>query len=312
MLGKVGESAGGMMSMLGGIGLAAGGLSAIAGAVGGLASSMVYGNAQMETYETQLGTLMGGADKAKERLAELAKFGAETPFELPELVKAEKILLGFGLTGEKAMALTGKSGEALRTVLGDVAAGTGASFEEIALNMGKMSAGATGEAISRFQEMGVVTREQLAGMGIEFAKSGELLSPLPVAMAAMAQVMGEKFGGGMAALSQTFSGQMSTLSDTFNQTKIQLMAPIFDVLKNSLAGLNALLSSAAVQDKLQEVAALISQGVSVALAVAGEWIGKVQAAFTAAMPAFQMVAAFLSDNIGPVLAGLAAIIGSVL
>src|SRR5207248_10172096 len=129
-------------------------------------------------YGTQLAVLMGGTEQAKARLGELSDFAAKTPFELPAVVKAEKVLQGFGLTGEKAMKMTGAASNDLLTIIGDVAAGTGVSFDEMALYMGKFSAGATGEAMSRFEELGIVTREQLSGMGIQFSKAGELMSPL--------------------------------------------------------------------------------------------------------------------------------------
>lgn len=224
-----------MVSGLGGIGLAAQGISAITGAISGVAQSMISGNAEMERYETQLGTLLGSSDAAKERLAELAKFGAETPFELPELVRAEKVLIGFGLQGQKAMERTGMSAEALRTVVGDVAAGVGVPFEELAVTVGKFSTGATGEAIARFQELGIVTKEELAAMGIAFDKGGSMTSPVNEALTASVKIMKEKFGGGMADLSATFEGRMSTLMDTWGQLKRTLMAPIFEALSAGLA-----------------------------------------------------------------------------
>lgn len=255
------HAVGGLTSALGALGLAGLGLKTLAQGVAGVATGMVSGNAEMETYETQLGTLLGSADKAKERLAELAKFGAETPFELPEVVRAEKVLLGFGLTGQKVVDLTGKSASEFRTLTGDIAAGTGAAFEEIALNMGKFASGATGEAISRFQEMGIATREQMTALGVQFSKSGELLSPLPIAMQAIVKISQEKFGGGMDKLSKTFGGQMSTLADNFNQAKNVVMAPIFDVLKDSVGTLNTALSGEGFQRTLRSVAELLAGAV---------------------------------------------------
>jgi hypothetical protein len=270
------KAAGGIFDMLGGVGMGVFGIKNLADGIGGVLSGMVSGNAEMERYETQLGTLMGSSDKAKDRLAELAKFGAETPFELPEIVRAEKVLLGFGLTGQKVFQMTGKTGSEFRSIVGDIAAGTGAQFEEIALNMGKFSAGATGEAISRFQEMGIATREQMAAMGVQFAKSGELLSPIPVAMAAVVKLSQEKFGGGMAKLSKTFEGQMSTLSDNFNQAKIQITAPIFDVLKEALAGVNTFLSSGTFQRGLQSVASLLAGAVKEGIAFVVDGFGRLR------------------------------------
>ncbi|MBK8260268.1 MAG: hypothetical protein IPK80_02900 [Nannocystis sp.] len=198
----------------------------------------IAANAQFETYNTQLGTLMGSTEGAKERMEELAAFGAATPFELPQLVEAEKVMLGFGLTAGKSMDLAKMSAGDMRTVIGDVAAGTGKDFAEIALTFGKFSAGATGEAISRLQELGVVTREELAAQGVEFSKSGQLMSPLPLAFETATRIAKEKFGGGMDALSNTFEGKMSTLSDTWSQIKRTMTEPLFDAAK---AGLDAFL-----------------------------------------------------------------------
>ena len=256
----------GMADALGKIGLGVFGLTTLASTIADVMSSMFAGNAEMERYETQLGVLLGGADKAKERLAELAEFGAKTPFELPEVVKAEKVLLGFGLTGQKALDMTGKSSTALRTIIGDIASGTGASFEEIALNFGKFSAGMTGDVLSRFAELGIVTREQLADMGIQFSKSGELLSPLPDAMKAITDITEGKFGGMMDKMSSTFEGQMSTLSDNFSAAKRVIMQPIFEVVRDSLGGLNTLLSSGTVQDGLAGVGDSIAGMISGAIA----------------------------------------------
>lgn len=226
-----------MTTGLGKLGLAGMGLGVIKSGIEGIAGAamgLTAGNAEFERYETQLTTLMGSSDAAKQRLAELAEFGAKTPFELPEIARAEKVLLGFGLAGEKALALSGKSAEDLRTVIGDVAAGTGVAFEEVALTFGKFSSGATGEAIARLQELGVVTKEQMAEVGIQFSKSGELLSPLPEAFKAATDIAAEKFGGGMDALSNTFEGKLSTLSDAWGELKRTMMAPVFDVAKAAL------------------------------------------------------------------------------
>lgn len=298
------RAVGSFIDALGRIGLAGMGLATIAQSIAGVATSMVSGNAEMETYETQLTTLLGSADLAKERLAELAKFGAETPFELPEVVRAEKVLVGFGLTGKKAFEVTGKSAGDFRTIVGDIAAGTGSSFEEIALNMGKFSAGATGEAISRFQELGIATREQMAAMGVQFSKSGELLSPIPQAMQAVVQIAQSKFGGGMDKLSKTFAGQMSTLSDNLNQAKIAIMQPIFEVLKDSAGRLNDVLGSAGFQTILTTVAATLAGVVKAGLDLAGRgfvFLQSVAERLTAAFNAFRPTAERVLGIVGSLL-----------
>ena len=110
-------------------GAVTGAMSSLTNAVGGLASGMVAGNAEFERYEVQLGVLLGGAQAAKDKMAELAQFAQSTPFELPEVVRAEKILQGFGLASDAAAKAFGFSASQIRTIAGDVAAGAGASLE---------------------------------------------------------------------------------------------------------------------------------------------------------------------------------------
>ena len=139
---------------------------------------MVAGNVEMEKYQTQMGVLLKGTDsfavgvgRAKTRMAELAKFAAETPMTLPEIVQAEKVMLGFGESTTKALAAAKTDLSGWRTMIGDVAAGTGQSFGEIAGYFGRLSSGATGEFFQRMTELGVVTRSSLKEMGIQFSKS---------------------------------------------------------------------------------------------------------------------------------------------
>lgn len=278
--GSAGGMASGITSAMSGLALAGGavsGLIAMGSAVAGAAQSMIGGNAAMETYQTQLTTLMGSSDAAKDRIAQLAKIGAETPFELTELVKAEKIMMGFGLNTEKTMQLSGRSLDQYRTAIGDMAAATGAPLDEVTLLWSKFGSGATGEAISRLQELGIVTREQMAEMGIQFSKSGELTSPIPEAMKVAMDLAEKKMGGGMKALSSTFEGQMSTLSDNFNQAKVILMQPIFEVLKSGLTSLNEALSgeqfTAFVKSVAEQGAAFISTAIEIGSALASIFSG---------------------------------------
>lgn len=229
-------------------------LSSLGRAIGELASEMISSNAQFEQYTTQFTVLLGSVDAAHERMAELAQFGATTPFDLPGVVEADRILQGFGLHAEDVAEQFGFSGEVIRRIAGDVAAGTGSSFQEMAMLIGRFSSGATGEALMRMAELGIGTRAQLAEMGIEFSKSGELLSPLPEAMQAVLTLMNEKYGGLMEAQSLTFEGMSSNLRDWMGQTIRQVGAPIFDILKDKLVDLLAFLNSPETQAGIENLA----------------------------------------------------------
>ena len=69
-------------------------------------------------------------------------------------------------------------------------------------------------------------------MGLEFSKSGELISPLDKSMTVLLQAMKTKFGGMMDAQSQTFEGMMSNLKDWFGQAQRLAGEPLFNALKD--------------------------------------------------------------------------------
>src|SRR5689334_12204776 len=72
------------------------GFDMLTSSVGGLIGSMVNGNGEFERYNSQFTTLLGSASAAKTRMDDLAKFAATTPFELPDVVKADMALQNFG------------------------------------------------------------------------------------------------------------------------------------------------------------------------------------------------------------------------
>lgn len=249
----------------GGLNLLLGGLSRLGSAVTGAVGEMISSNAQFEQYNTRFEVLLGSVDEAKARMNDLAKFGATTPFDLPGVVEADLVLQGFGLHSEEAAQKFGFTGEEIRTIAGDIASGTGKSFQEMALLIGKFSSGATGEAISRMQELGIATREQLAGMGLEFSKSGQLMSPLPEAMNVVLSLMQDKYGGLMDAQSRTFDGMMSNLRDWVGNTLRVIGQPIFETLKDKLGVLLEFLNSPEVQTGITSVANALAEGLGAAL-----------------------------------------------
>lgn len=297
-------------------GAVVGGLTAAKDALFGLANGAIAGNAEFERYNTQFGVLLGSAEAAKERIAELTQFSASTPFELPQVVQADKILTGFGLTSDEAAKRFGFNATQIRTIAGDVAAGTGASFQDMALLLGKFSSGATGEAISRMQEMGIVTREQLAQMGLQFSKSGELLSPIDEAMGGVLGAMETKFGGMMDAQSKTFEGMVSNLEDWKSNTIRTLGEPIFEVVKEHLGGLLTYLGSPEVQGGLTKVGEFLGGAVSTGIQAVQNLSGFIQqnwpliqsvteTAFGAARQVMDSVSGFINQTLLPAIADIA-------
>lgn len=212
-----------------------GALAGIAAAVGGVIGlnaaiqQSVRFNAQLEQQGVAFKTLLGNAEAASRRMQELARFAAQTPFELPEIVQASKVLQS--LTNG-ALA----SGEGLRLV-GDAAAATGRPLEEVAMWVGRLYAGLqsgtpVGEATVRLLEMGLISGTTARKLN-ELAESGQGAGQ---AMTILRDTFG-RLGGAMADQSQTFSGLLSTLKDTFNMALADIGKPLFDGLKQGIGEL---------------------------------------------------------------------------
>jgi hypothetical protein len=184
--------------------------------------------AELETLETAFTPLLGSADAAKDRIAELSRFAASTPFELPEIAKASKVLE----TLTKGALATG---DGLRLV-GDVASATNQPFEEVATTIGRLYDGLqsgrpVGEAMQRLQELGAVsgdTRAQIEAL----SKEGKNTEAWLLAEDAL-----NRFSGSMKLQSGTWAGLLSTLNDNIGNALAKFGEPIMDRLKPYLSGI---------------------------------------------------------------------------
>lgn len=172
----------------------------------GLEQASVAANSQFENYETQFQTLLGSVSAAKKRISELAEFGIKTPYELPEIVHASRLLQVFGGT---ALA-TGKNLE----IIGDTAASVNANFGEVAMWTGRMysamkSGRPFGEASMRMQELGILSGtvrnklEQMQKSGVSGAEIWKYYS----------DTLQKNFGGSMERLANTLQGIQSNIAD---------------------------------------------------------------------------------------------------
>ncbi|KPV54676.1 hypothetical protein SE17_02295 [Kouleothrix aurantiaca] len=299
------------------------GVSAIGSSIKGVAGAMLAGNGEFERYNNQFTTLLGSSEAAKQRMAELAQFGAETPFELPDVVKADQILTNFGLHAENAKDRFGFSAGEIQRIAGDAASGVGIGFDEMSTYLGKFSAGSTGEVISRFQELGIVTKQQLTEMGLSFDKGGALIinsqAEMDKATGILMNAMKNKYGGLMDKQSKTFEGMLSNLQDWKDGTIRTLGAPIFEVVKDKLAVFLEFLNKPETKKTIEKIAGVIANGLGKAIDwLANTGIPGMIAGWKALQPVVSTflekggeVAGFIKDNLKPILAGLAVVFGAV-
>ncbi len=214
-------------------------IAAIGGGVSGL--TMLRLSANAETLAVSFEVLLGSAEKAKEMMADINKFAAETPFEQAELAGVTKQLLAFGTAQEDIIPT-------LR-MLGDIGALSGARLNELASIFGK--AKGTGvvmtETLDMFLERGIPVGRELAKVfGVAETEIRKLAPTGKITFSILQQALenltgeGGQFAGGMAKLSKTTGGLWSTFMGNLKFQMARLgdaMVEVFD--------LKALLASAA-------------------------------------------------------------------
>ncbi len=198
---------------------------------------------QMEDFQTSFSTLLGGIDAAQQRMEELAQFAQTTPFDLPQVVQASRVL-------ETLTQGALSTGDGLRTV-GDVAANTGQSFAELAMWIGRtydglQSGRPIGEALMRLQEMGVVsgeTRAKIEALQAEGKRGAEVWG-------VAAQAFG-RFSGEMERRSATLSGRTSNFRDSIAGLARELGGPLAAMANDPLRRTSTLLDD--IAGKLRDV-----------------------------------------------------------
>ena len=204
--------------------------------------------ANRETMETAFVPLLGSANAARERMAELADFAAHTPFQLPGIAAASRTL-------ESLTDGALSTGDGLRLV-GDAASAQNTPIEEMAVTIGRLYSGLdsgrpVGEAMQRLQELGAISpdvRAKLEKLQAEGKKGSEVWQVAAEELA--------RFSGGMELQSQTWNGKISTLSDNWAQVRAEFGKPIMDALKPLLdEGIGSLESMAAKAREIGETIA---------------------------------------------------------
>jgi hypothetical protein len=226
-----------------------------------IAAAAVGANKEFEVYRAQFETLLGSTTAAQQRLEELARFGVETPFELPEIVEASRQLQVFGGT---ALA----TGDNLRMV-GDIAAGVNQPFAEVATWVGRMydavqNGQPFGEAAQRLQEMGALSgdaRRKLESM----QKAGEDSNKI---FAVFSDEVGGRFAGNMERLSGTLQGIISNLID-FQQNLLRVGGePYFEQVKGDAKELLDIVSDPEMMTALENLAGALAGAAAQAQALA--------------------------------------------
>lgn len=209
-------------------------IGTIAGSIVNLGISSVKAAAQMRQYEIAFQTMLKSADAGTQMLRDLQKFAAETPFDVPGVVKAGQQLMAFGFQAKEIIPML--------TSLGDAASGLGMGTEgvgRLAYALGQMqtSGKLNAQDMMQLTSAGISAWDMLAqAAGKTVAEMKDLCSKGAIDSKAAVQTivagMNEQFGGMMAKTSDEVAGLLANIEETAGNTSVtigQYMTNAFNI-----------------------------------------------------------------------------------
>ncbi len=192
--------------------------------------SIVQSAGQMEQYEIAFEVMLGSAEKAKNLLKDLKEFAATTPFEFNEITRATQTMIGMGIEAEKVI-------DTART-LGNIAAGTGKQFGNLAYVFAEIKANArlTGDELRQLSGIPLVETigKEIGATAQEVRKLVELgkvgFADVEKALTSLANT---KYANLMDRQNKTVLGQFSNLQDVIDETKRKLGKPLSNIVKST-------------------------------------------------------------------------------
>ena len=191
-------------------------------------------NRSMESYLTNFKVMLGDEQLAAEKLEEIRRMAASTPFSLSDLTEGTQTLLQFGIAADDTTGVLKQ--------LGDISLGNADKLQTLVRAYGKMSSAqkVTLENVNMMIDAGFnplnqicdATGESMSALYKRISDGKVSFNELEAAVAA-ATSEGGQFYNGMLEASQNFNGRMSTLTDN---TKA-LLGALSDSFYSSLSDL---------------------------------------------------------------------------
>lgn len=201
---------------------------AAAGAIGIGLGRAVSSAAKMQQTEIGFKTMLGGAEAARAKIAELQDFAAKTPFSFSEVAGGAQTLLGMGAAADQVIPIMRALGNAVS------ASGKGqAEFGRATLAVSQIiSKGRLqGDELLQLAEAGVPLQEMLKELGVSYGDVGKAGITAEQATAALMKVMNSgRFAGAMDEQSKTLTGSWSNLTDAGERLAQAVGAPLIGPL----------------------------------------------------------------------------------
>ena len=181
-------------------------------------SQLALVRGEYQQLEVAFETMLGSKSKADALMGQLIDTAATTPFEMSEVAEASKMLLAYGMEGDKV------NERLIR--LGDIAAGLSMPLKDLAFLYGTtmVQGRLYTQDLNQFLGRGIPLADELAK---QFGKNKSEVKKLveegkigfPEVQKAIEALTGEgsKFGGLMEKQSKTIKGQLSNIEDAWEQ-----------------------------------------------------------------------------------------------
>ncbi len=206
-------------------------------------------NAQMESYLTNFKVMLGDEQLAAEKLEEIRRMAASTPFSLSDLTEGTQPLLQFGVAADDTTGVLKR--------LGDISLGNADKLQTLVRAYGKMSSAqkVTLENVNMMIDAGFnplnqicdATGESMSALYKSISDGKVSFNELEAAVAA-ATSEGGQFYNGMLEASQTFNGRLSTLKDNVAALTGELTSGLFSALGDIIVKANELVVSITEDD----------------------------------------------------------------
>lgn len=207
-------------------------------------------NRDMESYLTNFKVMLGDEQLAAEKLEEIRKMAASTPFTLSDLTKGTQTLLQFGIAADDTTNVL--------QMLGDISLGNADKMQTLVRAYGKMSSAkkVTLENVNMMIDAGFnplnqiceATGESMADLYKRISDGKVGFEELQAAVEA-ATSEGGQFYNGMLEASQTFRGRLSTLQDNVAALTGKLTDGLFSALGDLIVKANELVVSITEDDQ---------------------------------------------------------------
>lgn len=246
-----------------------------ASALESVVKSGISYNAGMESYLTNFKVMLGDEQLAAEKLEEIRKMAASTPFTLSDLTDGTQTLLQFGIAADDTTGVLKQ--------LGDISLGNADKLQTLVRAYGKMSSAqkVTLENVNMMIDAGFNPLNQIC------ATTGESMSDLykrisdgkvgfdELAAAVNAATSeGGQFYNGMLEASQTVNGRLSTLQDNISALVGKLTDDLFTAFGDIIGKGNELVVTFLDDDeKMRQLKETIGVATAVVAAAGAAFLG---------------------------------------